>query len=435
LCHAPKLLAFIPKRRQESRSVPDVPALLLAGFDVWPGPSAWARRVSEAVLATAGRYRVLTLSVRTGGLPHSEAVLGARALRVPVGTGPLLERVEAFVRAVQRQLDSDTHALVHTADPFVGAAVLEHPSAVPLLYEAARLPSAALPLLAGPGAEEAVFARALRRDERLCMVQSHAAVAVARSRTEALMATGRGGPVHVLPDGIAVRPQPPRLERGPLHVHHLGWNLSPGAVQLLTEAARALGTEARIHVGQPPSFHWPAEVRRSLAAAVRHGWLTVGEAQTLPPGWADVEVLAPLGTDARAPASLPDALPALADGRPVLVADSEAARAEFPTGCTVFFQASNSAALAAALGALNRDALLRNRAGAEARAYVERVHEPTRVRGMLRDLYRQLGAVRLRRRSERAPFSRALSFGVADLTPSGQALEATDPGTPSGSFG
>src|SRR5512132_2121265 len=93
LCHAPKLLAFISKRRQESRSVPDVPALLLAGFDVWPGPSAWARRVSEAVLASAGRYRVLTLSVRTGGLPHSEAVLGARALRVPVGTGPLLERV------------------------------------------------------------------------------------------------------------------------------------------------------------------------------------------------------------------------------------------------------------------------------------------------------------------------------------------------------
>jgi hypothetical protein len=417
--------------------VPDVPALLLAGFDVWPGPSAWARRVSEAVLATAGRYRVLTLSVRTAGLAHSESVLGARALRVPVGTGQLLERVEAFGRALQRQLDSDTHALVHTADPFVGVVVLEHGSAVPLLYEAARLPSAALPLLVAPGPEGPVFEEALRGCERLCTVRSHTAVAVARSRAEALMATGRGGPVHVLPDGIAVPREPPHLEHGPLHVHHLGWNLSPGAVQILTEAARTLGSEARFHVSQPPALHWPSEVRRALAAAVRHGWLTVGEAHTLPPGWADVEVLAPLGSDARGSASLTDALPALAESRPVLVGDTEAARAEFPAGCTVFFPASDAVALAAALGALKRDAPLRNRAGAEARTYVERVHEPTRVRGLLRDLYRQLGAVRVTRRPDGAPYSGALSgwsFGLAGATPSGP-REATDPGTPSGSFG
>lgn len=416
----------------------DVPALLLAGFDVWPGPSSWARRMSEAVMATAGRYRVLTLTVRTAGLPHSESVLGAWALRVPVGTGPLLEQVEAFSRAVQRQLDSDTHTLVHTADPFVGAAVLEHRSGVPLLYEMARLPSAALPLLGAHGPDWPDFEAALRGCERACALRSHVAVAVTRSRAEALVATGRTGAVHVLPDGIAVPPELPPRERGPLHVHHLGSNLSPGAILLLTEAARTLGVEARFHIGQPRAVRWPAEVRRSLAAAVRHGWLTVGEAEALPPGWADVELLAPFGSDAQGPASLADALPALAEGRPVLVADSEPARAEFPAGCTVFFQGSDSAALAAALGALARDKVLRHRAGAEARAYVERVHEPTRVRGLLRDLYRQLGAVRVAGRSGGVAFSGARGgwgSGLVGSTPSGPAREATDPGTPSGRFG
>ena len=71
-------------------------------------------------------------------------------------------------------------------------------------------------------------------------------------------------------------------------------------------------------------------------------------------------------------------------------------------------------------------------------AYVERVHEPTRVRGLLRDLYRQLGAVRVVGRSGGVALSGAMGgwgFGFVGSTPSGLAREATDPGTPSGRFG
>jgi hypothetical protein len=89
----------------------DPPAVLLAGFDVWPGPSAWARRMTEGVRASANRHRVLTLSLRSQTLPHTESLFGARVLRVPPGPGSLLEQVEAFGRAVQRQLDSDAHVL------------------------------------------------------------------------------------------------------------------------------------------------------------------------------------------------------------------------------------------------------------------------------------------------------------------------------------
>src|SRR5512144_1291441 len=137
--------------------MPDPPAVLLAGFDVWPGQSAWARRMTEGVRASATRHRVLTLSLRGPSLAHTESLLGARALRVPPAPGSLLEQVEAFGRAVHRQLDSDAHVLVHTADPLVGAVVLGHPGRPVLLYEARRLPSSELPLLLAHGREGAVL--------------------------------------------------------------------------------------------------------------------------------------------------------------------------------------------------------------------------------------------------------------------------------------
>src|SRR5262249_61837798 len=94
---------------------------------------------------------VLPRSLRGPARAHPESLFGARVLRVPPGPGSLLEQVEVFSRAVQRQLDSDDHVLVHTADPLVGAAVLSHPRRPALLYEARRLPSTQLPPLLGPG--------------------------------------------------------------------------------------------------------------------------------------------------------------------------------------------------------------------------------------------------------------------------------------------
>ena len=188
---------------------------------------------------------------------------------------------------------------------------------------------------------------------------------------------------------------------------------------------------------QPRSKPWEPSLQREVSAAARSGAVTSGPPGALPGPWADVEVLSSIGPDARAPAVLADALEAYARGRPVLAADSEAARAELPSGCTVFFPGGDGQALGEALRVLASTPDLLAGSGAEGRAYVERRHDGARVRGLLRDLYRAHGA---------APAVWPPASGAWRPSPppgwsggprlSGErAPEGTDPGTPSGGFG
>jgi hypothetical protein len=411
----------------------DAPAVLLAGFDVWPGPSAWARRMTEGVRASSSRHRVLTLSLRGPTLAHSESLLGARALRVPPGPGTLLEQVEAFGRAVHRQLDSDAHVLVHTADPLVGAAVLAHPRRPALLYEARRLPSSELPMLLQRGRDGAVLDVALRRGERRCLQEADAVLVTTRARADEVRAAGARVAVQLIPDGVETGSLLARVP-GPLRIRHVGWDLSSGGLRVLLEATRALAAGVRLHLVQPRSKPWDSAVQREVSTAARAGLVTSGPPGALPGSWADVTVLPGLGPDARAPAILADALDAYSRGRPVLAADSETARAELPAGCTVFFPGADARALGEALAALAGSPDLLRQSGEEARVYAERCHDGARVRGLLRDLYRAHGAT-----PSAWPGSSRPSFppgwtGSPRLL-RGLAPEGTDPGTPSGSFG
>ncbi|HTS82747.1 MAG TPA: glycosyltransferase [Myxococcaceae bacterium] len=414
----------------------DPPAVLLAGFDLWPGASAWSRRMREGARASAARHRVLTLSLRGPGLPHTESLLGARALRVPPGPGTLLDQIQAFGRAVHRQLDSDSHALVHTADPLVGAAVLAHPRRPALLYEARRLPSSELPLLLARGRDGAVLEQALRRWERRCLDEADTVLVTTRARAEEVRALGRTGRLHLVPDGVEAGMSLPRGP-GTLRIRHVAWDLTSAGLRMLLEALRPLGSGARLHLVQPPGKSWDAPLLREIAAAARQGPVTSGPPGALPRAWADVEILPGLGPDARVPAVLADALESYARGRPVLAADSEVARAELPSGCTVFFPASDATALGADLRALASAPELLHQSGAEARAYVEQRHDAVRVRGLLRDLYREHGAVPAPSRAG-AGGSRPSFLPPWSASPrmSGhRSPEGTDPGTPSGGFG
>jgi len=246
----------------------------------------------------------------------------------------------------------------------------------------------------------------------------------------------RGGPagVHLVPDGVDTSSAVPRVP-GPLRIRHVGLDLSSPGLRLLLEAIRPLGTRARLHLVQPRGRGWDTGLQREVSAASRHAPVTSGPPGALPGSWADVEILPGLGPDARGPAVLADALEAYARGRPVLAADSEAARADLPTGCTVFFPASHARALGEALLALEGSPELLAQSGGEARAYVEHAHDATRVRGLLRDLYRAHGAAPARWLGDSAsrPSFPPVWSGPYRL-PSERAPEGTDPGTPSGGF-
>jgi hypothetical protein len=391
--------------------------------------------MTEGVRASANRHRVLTLSLRSQTLPHTESLFGARVLRVPPCPGSLLEQVEAFGRAVQRQLDSDAHVLVHTADPLVGAVVLAHPRRPVLLYEARRLPSSELPLLLGRGRDAPVLEQALRRWERQCLAHATSVLVTTQTRADEIRAGRRHGEVQLIPDGIEPGPLLPRLP-GPLRIRHVGWDLSSAGLRVLVDALHVVGRGARLHLVQPRSKPWDPAIQREVTAAARSGAVTSGPPGALPSSWADVEILSGLGRDARAPAMLADALDAYARGRPVLAADSEVARADLPAGSTVFFPGADGEALGEALAALASSADLLAQSGAEARAYVERRHDGARVRGLLRDLYRAHGAAHDSWPAASGAWSSLpVGWSGSPPPPGERAPEGTDPGTPSGGFG
>ena len=47
------------------------------------------------------------MTTKTPDVSHIERYQGARLLRVPVGAGDLVSKVQAFERAVRRQLESE----------------------------------------------------------------------------------------------------------------------------------------------------------------------------------------------------------------------------------------------------------------------------------------------------------------------------------------
>ena len=81
----------------------DLPRLLLCSFDVLPSPSGSSRRLTEYLKALPDRFTVVVLSAKTPDHSHIEKYQGARLLRVPVGSGDLVSRIQAFERAVRRR--------------------------------------------------------------------------------------------------------------------------------------------------------------------------------------------------------------------------------------------------------------------------------------------------------------------------------------------
>jgi hypothetical protein len=120
---------------------------------------------------------------------------------------------------------------------------------------------------------------------------------------------------------------------------HVGWDLSSAGLRMLLDALHVVGPGARSTSSSPGASRGTRRFQREVSAAARSGAVTSGPPGALPGSWADVEVLPGLGRDARAPATLADALEAYARGRPVLAADSEVARADLPAAAPSSFPA------------------------------------------------------------------------------------------------
>ena len=102
-----------------------MPRVLITGFCAVPGPSRAGVQLRHVVRALAGEHQVDLLVVREGDQAYVERQGNVRVLRVPTHDPELRAQIQAFQRALRRQLDGADYDVIHCRDGWSGRTVLD----------------------------------------------------------------------------------------------------------------------------------------------------------------------------------------------------------------------------------------------------------------------------------------------------------------------
>src|ERR1051325_8610970 len=119
-----------------------MPRVLLTGFCAVPGPRRAGVQLRHVIRALTPLHSVDLLVVREGDQAYVERQGSVRVLRVPTHEADLRAQIQAFQRALKRQLDGADYEVVHCRDPWSGMPVLEARSRLgyAVVYDLTRAP-------------------------------------------------------------------------------------------------------------------------------------------------------------------------------------------------------------------------------------------------------------------------------------------------------
>jgi glycosyltransferase involved in cell wall biosynthesis len=212
----------------------------VVSFSTVPGPDRQGVQLQHAVRALASRFVVDVLTLRLGELAYVERFHRTRMLRVPVAEDdPLPTRIEAFRRAVKRQLEGAEYDVVHFRDACSGIPVLERRAALGYrtVFEVARS-------VHGGGIADDATARAeLARDEATCAAEADLVLCGSESARRFLtlrLPPARHERVVVVPPGVDIDrfDAEPVEGQGPPVVLYAGAVASGLGVRVLLRAFR-----------------------------------------------------------------------------------------------------------------------------------------------------------------------------------------------------
>lgn len=370
--------------------------LLIVSFSVCPGPDRHGVGLLNVLKALAPRYAVDVLTLRVGELPFVERFMKTRMLRVPVGAGGLAEQVEAFGRAVRRQLEGEEYDLVHLRAAWGGHAVLKDLQApTKLVYEVARS------IEGEPRAADAELARKLEEEEAACLERADLTLVPTEGARQRLL--GRVAPrlVEVVPPGV--------------DVDHFDWEPAQGddeRARILYAGRLSAGRGVRLLASAVGKLRETRPVKLVLAGPVDEAFKPVLDEAMKRAGLADgdVEALGPIDHDDMprviahstvcvAPAS-PDSadrplagfptklLEYMACRRPVVAPRRSSVEEVIRDGEEgLLFAPGDSADLASAIGRLLDDAALREKCAEAGYRRVRLEHPASATRRRLLEAY------------------------------------------------
>jgi glycosyltransferase involved in cell wall biosynthesis len=397
----------LEKDRVSCGRLSDLPRLLLCSFDVIPGPSGSSRRLTEYLKALPDRFSVVVLSAKTPDHSHIEKYQGARLLRVPVGAGDLASRIQAFERAVKRQLDSEEYALAHFTDPFGGYVLCEMKAdyGYRLIYEAQTFPSQELRYTHPQTEGDRRFLAKVRRQELFCLMNADLVITGSETTRTYIRSLGASTEqTRVMRAPVDLGPYTPDVlgapDGQPMRLMYLGSQAGwQGVPTLLRALALALeqGAEVKLTLVGPRHPDWQPHLEDlakelGLQEHVEFQPPVLHDDLVKVLALADVGVLPLEDVDRNRLQGGPLAKTAeyLAAGRPVIASDLPVTRELLPSSATVFHPPGDDKALAECILELARDVPRRLELGREARSFAEQELDAGLIRGKLLDIYDEL---------------------------------------------
>jgi 1,2-diacylglycerol 3-alpha-glucosyltransferase len=176
-----------------------MPRVLLTGFCAVPGPRRAGVQMRHVIRSLTPFHTVDLLVVREGEQAYVERQGSVRVLRVPTQEADLKSQIQAYQRALKRQLDGADYDVVHCRDSWSCIPVLEARSRLgyAVVYDLTRSPL-------GEGALPAELEAQYGRDEEACILAADVVLAPTPAAVKALQ--GRGKPERVMfsPPGVDV---------------------------------------------------------------------------------------------------------------------------------------------------------------------------------------------------------------------------------------
>ncbi len=176
-----------------------MPRVLVTGFCAVPGPRRAGVQLRQVIRALTPNHTVDLLVVREGEQAYVERQGPVRVLRVPTHEAELKSQIQAFQRALKRQLEGADYEIVHCRDSW---------SAVPVIEARARLDHAVVYDLTRSPLGETTFDPALDaqylREEAACLRSADLVLAPSSAAVQALRRADAPDRVMLSPPGVDV---------------------------------------------------------------------------------------------------------------------------------------------------------------------------------------------------------------------------------------
>jgi glycosyltransferase involved in cell wall biosynthesis len=217
-----------------------MPRVLLTGFCAVPGPRRAGVQLRHVIRALAPAHAVDLLVAREGDQAYVERQGSVRVLRVPTHEADLRSQIQAFQRALKRQLDGADYDVVHCRDSWSGIPVLEARSRLgyAMVYDLARSPL-------GEATLDPELDAQYTRDEDACLAAADLVLAPTPAAVKALHKLGRPERVVLSPLGVDVDrfdwEDPPAA--GPPRILYVGTIDPSRGVRVLVRAMAAIVRE------------------------------------------------------------------------------------------------------------------------------------------------------------------------------------------------